>query len=80
MPTPETRPTTDTWRIGALPQCPSCRSMRLRAVSDGEDTNFLCLECGTCWHLELGWVHRVEPADCPGCPSRSVCTAALTTA
>ena len=66
----------DTGRLGVLPQCPDCGSTQLRAVNDGEDTNFLCGDCASCWRVELGWVHRVEPDDCPGCPDRDLCTAA----
>lgn len=64
-------------RMDALRHCPNCGDKPIRAVSDGEDTNFLCLSCGHCWHIELGWVHRVDPATCPGCPGQPVCTAAL---
>ena len=53
--------------------CPDCDNGRLEAVTDREMTNFLCGECGACWHPELDWVHRVDPATCPGCPERSVC-------
>ena len=56
--------------------CPECGNGRLRAVSDGEATNFLCGACGNCWHAELDWVSRVNPATCPGCPARTVCLAA----
>ena len=56
--------------------CPGCGTVGLRAVSDGEETNFLCGSCGCCWHFELGWVERVNPVNCPGCPSKAVCSAA----
>lgn len=56
--------------------CPECGAAGLRAVTDGERTNFLCPSCGCCWHLELGYVSRVDPATCPGCPWRYKCTAA----
>lgn len=56
--------------------CPECGDGRLEAVFDGEGTNFLCRSCGCCWHPELDWVSRVNPATCPGCAGRDVCTAA----
>lgn len=56
--------------------CPECHEGRLRAVHDGEVTNFLCPACGSCWHAELDWVARVDPETCPGCSSRSLCEAA----
>ena len=56
--------------------CPECGHGRLRPVSDGERTNFLCERCGSCWHPELAWVNRVNPETCPGCPWRDVCLTA----
>ena len=56
--------------------CPGCNAVGLLAVSDGWDTNFLCPTCGACWHFELGWISRVDPTTCPGCPDRDVCLAA----
>jgi len=56
--------------------CPICGNGRLRAVFDGELTNFLCIQCKVCWHGELASVRRVDPATCAGCPSRVVCLAA----
>lgn len=56
--------------------CPACGNGRLEAVFDGDLTNFLCCNCGSCWRTELGWVHQVNPAHCPGCASLSICLAA----
>jgi|GEM_PF-3160946 len=56
--------------------CPECANGVLQAVSDGELTNFLCSSCGHCWHAELGWTHRIDPATCPGCDSKQVCLTA----
>jgi len=58
--------------LGAATRCPACLG-RLRAVSDGEMTNFLCRQCGRCWHVELGHVSRVDPTTCPGCPFLPAC-------
>lgn len=55
-------------------RCWDCGSPSLRAVSDGEDTNFVCLSCGACWHVALGQVHRVDPTTCPGCDALSLCS------
>jgi ssDNA-binding Zn-finger/Zn-ribbon topoisomerase 1 len=57
--------------------CPECGHGLLQVVSDGELTNLLCPECGICWHAELGAIHRIDPATCPGCPSREICLAAV---
>ena len=53
--------------------CPHCGNGSLRATSDGELTNFLCLRCGACWHAELAWVKRIDPTSCPGCQYRGLC-------
>ena len=58
--------------VGQVGPCPACGG-NLRATFDGEMSNFLCGTCGTCWHAELGWLHRVDPSTCPGCPSRDAC-------
>jgi len=56
-------------RIGPCPEC----GHALRVVTDGEMANLLCPTCGACWHDELSWIHRVDPATCPGCSLRGVC-------
>jgi DNA-directed RNA polymerase subunit RPC12/RpoP len=56
-------------------RCPSCGQNVMEAVSDGEMTNFRCVTCGACWHIELGWVSRVDPATCPGCEHQAECVA-----
>jgi hypothetical protein len=52
---------------GGVLECPTCKTDGLEAVGDGETTNHLCPLCRDCWHVELGWVHRVDPWTCPGC-------------
>ena len=59
--------------VRGLFECLECGADELEAVSDGEMTNFRCLGCGSCWHYELGWVVRVDPDTCPGCPRRPLC-------
>ena len=56
-----------------LERCPECGGGRLTAVSDGGRTNFFCEDCALCWHVELGWVSRVNPGTCPGCSKRGQC-------
>jgi hypothetical protein len=35
----------------------------MEAVTDGETTNFRCLACAACWHVELGYIGLVsEPS------------------
>lgn len=55
--------------------CPNCGSSRFEAVTDGDDVNFLCLSCALCWHVELGYVSRVDPVTCPGCDHHEECLA-----
>ena len=57
-------------------RCPACGTEDLETVSDGENTNFLCRTCWACWHVELGWVQRVDPRSCP-CGHREECLARL---
>lgn len=64
--------------VRSLFECPDCGGDRLEAVSDGELTNFRCTSCGSCWHLELGWVSRVDPVACLACPHREECLARQT--
>jgi hypothetical protein len=62
---------------GAVGPCPACGSERMRAVSDGFSTNFLCESCGVCWFYTMGWLGRVDPITCPGCSQqqRNTCRA-----
>jgi hypothetical protein len=60
--------------MGAPSGCPACNG-GLTAVTDGEMTNFLCADCGRCWHVELGRASRIDPVTCPGCPHLSACLA-----
>lgn len=56
-----------------LDRCLGCAGEHLYRVFDGERTNFLCGSCSRCWHVGMGWVHRVDPHTCPGCEWHSTC-------
>ena len=58
---------------GPLERCPGCGASDLVAVRDWEDTNFLCAECGRCWHVEFSQAYRVDPLTCAGCEHREEC-------
>lgn len=59
--------------VRRLEWCPGCGSWNVRAVVVGDTANFLCRECGCCWHLDVEQFRAVEPRTCPGCSSRPVC-------
>jgi len=58
-----------------LAHCPACGSADLEPIVaiDAEQVNFLCGTCGRCWHVELGFVSRVRPANCHGCTNQGGC-------
>jgi hypothetical protein len=64
------------WSGPAVKGCRICGWARLLPLHDGELTNFLCPNCGACWHVEQGWMYRVNPATCPGCSHRDICSRA----
>lgn len=59
-----------------LAACPECGSGDLRPIveDDGETVNFFCESCHRCWHVELGYVHRVDPTSCSGCREHPRCS------
>lgn len=59
--------------LGALVTCPECGSDDLVAVMPDGEIAFFCEECHRCWHVELGYVQRVDPTTCPGCAHRREC-------
>ena len=61
-----------------LTHCPVCGSSRLDPVVENESqrVHFLCRDCSRCWRVELGFVHRITPAACLGCPEKARCEAA----
>jgi len=58
-----------------LDHCPACSNAHLEPVVDlyAEAVHFLCRTCNRCWHVELGYVRRVPPNACEGCPQRDSC-------
>ena len=60
-----------------LDNCPGCGSWQLSPVVDVDAgaVHFLCGSCNRCWHVELGYVRRVLPGACSGCPQPERCSA-----
>jgi hypothetical protein len=58
-----------------LARCPACGSTDLEPVTERgvEEVHFLCVDCARCWRVELGYVQRMSPASCLGCPHRDRC-------
>lgn len=58
-----------------LLNCPACGSDHLEPVVENgtSDVHFFCHDCNRCWHVELGYVHRVSPDVCHGCKYASTC-------
>ena len=58
-----------------LEHCPGCGSDQLDPIValEIEDVHFLCAVCSRCWHVELGYVHRVAPTSCIACPTPARC-------
>lgn len=52
------------WAFDVPQQCPACHEKDLQPVFDGEQIAFRCLACGSCWHVELGWVLAVDASLC----------------
>jgi transposase-like protein len=66
--------------VHPLAHCPTCGSDRLEPVVEqvAEAVHFLCRDCDRCWNVALGYVQRVAPATCLGCPERFRCEQAYT--
>lgn len=58
-----------------IEECPECGGRTLVFAVAGERTNFFCPACASCWHVTLGWTHRVNPETCPGCGFSDDCHA-----
>jgi len=58
-----------------LTNCPECASANLEPIVAiaTEEVHFLCATCGRCWRVELGYVSRVRPNACHGCPHQPRC-------
>jgi hypothetical protein len=55
------RPEFDTnHRRGSVGACPDCGGSRAVTIREVDIVAFLCEDCGTCWRIELGWVHKVR--------------------
>ena len=63
-----------------LHSCPTCGAAALSpvVVADAARVHFRCSECSRCWRVELGYVQRVHPDRCDGCPSPQQCASAYT--
>ena len=59
--------------LAGLRHCPRCGRGWLRPVSTSDATNFLCVLCHTCWHLQDGGFVPVETRSCRGCPEHNFC-------
>ena len=58
-----------------LAKCPACDSERLDPIVEREtlEVHFLCKNCDRCWKTQLGFVQRVAPTSCLGCPEHERC-------
>jgi CBS domain-containing protein len=60
--------------LAGRPNCPRCQGDWLSPVTTSEEeTNFLCLQCRSCWRLDGGTFAPVNTRACSGCPDRSFC-------
>jgi hypothetical protein len=57
-------------------RCPVCGHRGLWAIASPAFDRFVCPGCRRCWDFEGALAHRVDPTECPGCPSRAVCAGA----
>ncbi len=58
-----------------LQLCPMCGSEQLEPVVENDtlEVHFLCRDCKRCWYVELGYVQRMSPDVCHGCPHLGEC-------
>lgn len=52
-------------RRGSMTGCPDCGGSRTVTVREVDIVAFLCEDCGACWRVELGYVHRLKPPPEP---------------
>ena len=50
--------------VRGLLRCPACDADAFEGVAVGFDVNLRCVACGACWHVELGYISRVDPRSC----------------
>ena len=53
--------------------CPHCGGQWLRPVETNASTNFLCLNCRSCWNVAGGAFVTVDSRSCPGCEDHNLC-------
>ena len=51
--------------------CPRCGNNVLEVV--GIRINFLCHDCWSCWHWNLGWLAHVSAQSCRTCSHNVEC-------
>ena len=56
------------WAFEVPQECPARHEKDLQPVFDGEQTAFRCPACGSCWHVEPGWVLAVDAGLCAALP------------
>jgi transposase-like protein len=63
-----------------LGECPACGSPELEPVVENRtpELHWFCRDCGRCWQVELGSVHRITPPVCFGCEQRARCEGVYT--
>ncbi|HVW34004.1 MAG TPA: CBS domain-containing protein [Acidimicrobiia bacterium] len=59
--------------LARLRNCPRCRGNWLRPVETDASTNFLCLNCRSCWAVTGGEFAPVESRRCAGCEDHNLC-------
>ena len=55
----EVHPVTDSLFFPTFASCPGCNGP-VRGETSADLTVFVCVRCGTSWHVELGVVYQVD--------------------
>jgi hypothetical protein len=53
--------------------CPGCSATGLLPQAAGDQTVFYCAACRSHWHVDLGWMHRVDRQVPEPRPRRILC-------
>jgi hypothetical protein len=61
--------------VHGLFRCPACGAGAFEGVTVAFDVNLRCVTCGACWHVELGYISRIDPRTCGSCRHRPACLA-----